>query len=83
MQDIIKQYPEASVQLFVQPSSPSTQLIQISHQCEGMSGRALRQLPLLMHARLEQADGIPIEDAMSALAAVVQQEKYVVEHGGA
>ncbi|KAK5009973.1 hypothetical protein LTR28_012445 [Elasticomyces elasticus] len=72
----IPSYAEMNVHLFNQPLAPARRLWQIAQKCDGLSGRTLRRLPFLALAMHTFGDVCSLHEALSALAAAVEQEAY-------
>ncbi|KAG5520067.1 hypothetical protein PMAC_001143 [Pneumocystis sp. 'macacae'] len=50
----VPSFTEASISLYSQPNSHSSRLYRIAVDCKGLSGRTLRRLPVLAHAKYLQ-----------------------------
>ncbi|GAO47163.1 AAA-domain-containing protein [Saitoella complicata NRRL Y-17804] len=76
----IPSYAEASIGLYSQPNAPASVLYNVASECQGigMSGRALRRLPVLAHARYLQGMGSRVEHCLEALGRVVREEREVM-----
>ena len=61
--------------LYLQPDSPSSRLWKIAMECEkySMSGRALKKLPIQVHARFLKKNTYSEEEYLGGL------EKYIKE----
>lgn len=82
----LKSYGDALIEQWSKKTSPSTRLLDLSGLCSGddieaidavrqqiKSGRSLRRLPLLAHARHIKQEGVcTLEDMIKALANTVQ-----------
>ncbi|KAH6600714.1 hypothetical protein BASA50_002098 [Batrachochytrium salamandrivorans] len=62
--------------LFSNSSPASKRLLDISRQCEGMSGRALRKLPFLTHARCIRTRTSTLARFLDALHDTVRWEQH-------
>jgi len=66
---------EARMNMFSQPNSPSSKLWRCAKECTSFSGRTLRRLPVLMHARYIQREKCTLDEALEALEMTVQDVK--------
>ncbi|KAF3926308.1 hypothetical protein AA313_de0200493 [Arthrobotrys entomopaga] len=62
----------------VRPELPSSKLLDIAEKSQGMSGRALRRVPLLMHATVIDNESISLSEALDAMCLVVENERASV-----
>jgi len=62
--------------LYSQPSASSSKLWGIAKECakRGLSGRALKKLPVLMHAEWIQQVTCSMDEALGALCKSIHQE---------
>lgn len=68
-------YKMASVFKNVRPDLPSSKLLSVSEQAKGLSGRALRRIPLLMHATSVEDESMSLSSALDAMRLVVEAEQ--------
>ncbi|KAF8471993.1 P-loop containing nucleoside triphosphate hydrolase protein [Kalaharituber pfeilii] len=75
---VIQSWAEASLMLYSQPNAPSSKLWNIAKVCtqKGYSGRALKKLPLRMHAEWIRRDRCTMEEALESLSKCVHDERY-------
>ena len=52
-------------------------LATVAEKCDGLSGRALRKIPLLAHACFIQRSSCTLEDFVAALSSAVDRESVV------
>lgn len=57
----------------IRPDLPSSKLLEVAEQAhlQGLSGRALRRIPLLMHAFFAGEESICLADALVAMMKVL------------
>ncbi|KAF8426417.1 P-loop containing nucleoside triphosphate hydrolase protein [Tirmania nivea] len=76
LQVSIPPWSEASLMLYSQPGASSSKLWDIAKECakRSLSGRALKKLPVLMHAEWIQQATCSIDEALGALCKCIHQE---------
>ncbi|QSL64076.1 hypothetical protein MERGE_000231 [Pneumocystis wakefieldiae] len=70
----VPSFTEASISLYSQPNSYSSRLYRIAVDCKGLSGRALRRLPVLAHAKYLQRPCCTMNEMLCSLEKVVKEE---------
>ncbi|KAK6362875.1 hypothetical protein TWF730_000328 [Orbilia blumenaviensis] len=68
-------YNMAHVFKTVRPDLPSSKLLAVAAQAKGLSGRALRRIPLLMHATSVEDESMGLSSALDAMRLVVEAEQ--------
>ncbi|KAK6344044.1 hypothetical protein TWF696_007691 [Orbilia brochopaga] len=61
------------------PDLPSSKLLAIAEKAHGLSGRALKRIPLLMHVSSSDDEFVSLSSALSAMCQVVDQEREAVQ----
>ncbi|KAF3219028.1 hypothetical protein TWF191_005886 [Orbilia oligospora] len=74
-EEALYDYKMASVFKNVRPDLPSSKLLCIVEQAKGLSGRALRRIPLLMHATSVEDESMSLSSALDAMRLVVEAEQ--------
>ncbi|KAG5440277.1 hypothetical protein PCANB_001847 [Pneumocystis canis] len=70
----VPSFTEASISLYCQPNSHSSRLYRIAVDCKGLSGRTLRRLPVLAHAKYLQRPCCTMDEMLCSLERVVKEE---------